>query len=68
MPRDMSCCRMRGVLARKVSCVFSWAGKTGGPIALRGAPRAGRGDMGFLELPGRESGAFIDRIERDKRA
>jgi hypothetical protein len=24
--------------------------------------------MGYLELPGRELGAFIDRIDRDKRA
>lgn len=44
------------------------AGKQDQPSALRGAPRAGEGDMGYVELPGRELGAFIDRIDRDKRA
>jgi hypothetical protein len=58
-------CRM---LAYQVSFTVSRTGERDQPIALRGAPRAGGGEMGYLELPGRELGAFIDRIDRDKRA
>ena len=36
--------------------------------ALQGAPRAGAGDWGYRELPAREAGSFIDRIDRDRRA
>lgn len=46
------------------------SGKQDQPIAnaLQGAPRAGAGDWGYRELPAREAGSFIDRIDRDRRA
>lgn len=56
------------MLVYQVSYIASRKGTQDQPIALRGAPRAGGGDMGYLELPGRELGAFIDRIDRDNRA
>lgn len=66
--RGVSGCLRCRMLACQVSFTVSQTGERDQPIALRGAPRAGGGDMSYLELPGRESGAFIDRIDRDKRA
>jgi hypothetical protein len=44
------------VLASEVSDIGSDSGEheQDQPIALRAAPRAGAGDVGYLELPGRE--------------
>lgn len=60
--------RVGSMLADSSQLHGLWAGRGHEPIALRGAPKAGGGDMGYLELPGRELGAFIDRIDGDKRA
>lgn len=50
----------------QVSDMVFGTSKQDQPNALRGAPRAGGGDMGYLELPGKELGAFIDRLDRDR--
>lgn len=55
------------LLAIRSATAYS-AGEQNQPNALRGASRAGGGDMGYPERPGRELGAFIDRLDRDKRA
>lgn len=66
--RSVSGCLRWRALACQVSFTVCQMGERDQPIALRSAPRAGGGDMGSLKLPERELGAFIDRIDRDKRA